>query len=326
MTSADKIRSALAARAGEFVSGEAIAAACGVSRSAVWKAIVALRGAGYEIEAKPNAGYRLLGDVLDSDAARAMLGEGLRNRLTVEVLGEVDSTNLRVRERAAAGEREGLVICASSQSAGRGRMGRSFFSPDDSGLYFSILLRPKESAAAATQITTAAAVAVCRAIESVFSLDTKIKWVNDVFVGSRKVCGILTEAAFAVETGTLDFAVLGIGINVYEPSGGFPPEIADVAGALCVGSEHRPNGRNALLAAILTEFFALYDRLGERPHVDEYRARSIALGQRVTVVPLTGGEERIALVEAITDDAALALRFDDGSRETLTSGEIRVKV
>ena len=325
MTSADKIRSALAARAGEFVSGEAIAAACGVSRSAVWKAIVALRGAGYEIEARPNAGYRLLGDVLDGDAARAMLGEGLRDRLTVEALGEVDSTNLRVRERAAAGEREGLVICASSQSAGRGRMGRTFFSPDGSGLYMSVLLRPKESAAAATQITTAAAVAVCRAIGSVFSIDAGIKWVNDVFVGSRKVCGILTEAAFAVETGTLDFAVLGIGINVYEPSGGFPPEIADVAGALVHG-ERRPNGRNALLAAILTEFFALYDRLGERPHVDEYRARSIALGRRVTVVPLTGGAERSAVVEAITDDAALVLRFDDGSRETLTSGEIRVKV
>ena len=320
------IRSALAARAGEFVSGETLAAECGVSRSAVWKAITSLRDAGYEIEAKTNAGYRLKGDVLDAAVARSMLGGELAPRLTIETPGEVTSTNLLVRERAEAGEAEGLVICAASQSAGRGRMGRTFFSPPDCGLYLSILLRPKADASASLSITTAAAVAVCRAIGEVFGIDAGIKWVNDVFVGGRKVCGILTEAAMCAETGALDYAVLGIGINVYEPCGGFPPEIAGIAGALLAGAERRPNARNALLASILTQFFVLYDRLGENSHIDEYRARSIALGRRVTVVPLVGGGEREAVVEEITDDAALVLRFDDGSRETLTSGEIRVRI
>ena len=325
MGSAERILSALAAHADEFVSGEALATTCGVTRSAVWKAICALRGAGYEIEAKTNAGYRLVGDVLDGAVIRSMLGDALAARLTVETAGEVDSTNLRVRERASVGEAEGLVVAASSQSAGRGRMGRSFFSPDGSGLYFSVLLRPRSDAAASLAITTAAAVAVCRAIEATFGIDAGIKWVNDIFVGGRKVCGILTEAALSVETGTLDYAVLGIGINVYEPASGFPPEIAEVAGALISG-ERRPNARNALLAAVLTEFFALYDRLVEKPQIEEYRRRCIALGRRVTVTSLACGDGREAVVEAITDDAALALRFDDGSRETLTSGEIRVRI
>lgn len=325
MGTTDNLLRALCARAGEYVSGEALADECGVSRSAVWKAVVALRGAGYVIEAKTNAGYRLVGDVLESGAVCSLLDGALRSRVRVECAGEVDSTNLIVRKRANGGEAEGLVVAASSQSAGSGRMGRSFFSPPDSGLYVSVLLRPKAEAAASLSITTAAAVAVCRAIERVFGVEAKIKWVNDVFVGGRKVCGILTEAALSVESGTLEFAVLGIGINVYEPSGGFPPEISGVAGALCRG-ERRANARNALLAAILTEFFALYDRLGERPQIEEYRARSLALGRRVSVIPLAGGEERSALVEEITDDAALVLRFDDGSYETLTSGEIRVRL
>lgn len=326
MSSAERILSYLAARAGEFVSGEEIAAECGVSRSAVWKAITSLRGAGYDVEARTNAGYRLTGDVLDAAVVRSMLGASLASRLTVETAGEVTSTNLLVRERAASGEAEGLVVVAASQSAGRGRMGRSFFSPDGSGLYFSVLLRPRADATASLAVTTAAAVAVCRAIGDVFGIDAGIKWVNDVFVGSRKVCGILTEAAMCAETGALDYAVLGIGINVYEPAHGFPPEIAGIAGALLPGADPRPNARNALLAAVLTEFFALYDRLGENAHIDEYRARSIALGRRVTVTSLAGGGEREAVVEEITDDASLMLRFDDGSCETLTSGEIRVRI
>jgi BirA family biotin operon repressor/biotin-[acetyl-CoA-carboxylase] ligase len=125
-------------------------------------------------------------DALDEKAISSLLGEDLKKRLSLEVLGEVDSTNLRLRERAKGGAKEGLVIIASSQSAGRGRMGRSFYSPDGSGLYMSVLLRPKKNAAPATEITTSAAVAVCRAIGSVFGIDAGIKWVNDVFRRGEK--------------------------------------------------------------------------------------------------------------------------------------------
>ena len=325
MNTKDKVAAALGARPGLFVSGEELAAECGVSRAAVWKAITSLREAGYGIEAKTNAGYRLAGDVLDASRIAAALDGALAARVRITALGEVDSTNTVAREHAASGEAEGLVVCAASQSAGRGRMGRSFFSPRDAGLYMSVLLRPAASAAISTEITTAAAVAVCRAIGAVLGIDAGIKWVNDVFVGGKKVCGILTEAALSVETGTLDYAVLGIGINVYEPDGGFPPELADIAGALVVG-ERRPGLKNVLAAAVISEFFALYDRLGSHPQIDEYRRRSIVLGRRVTATSLAGAPEREGTVEAITDDAALVLRFDDGSRETLTSGEIRVKI
>ena len=316
----EKIVALLTKSAGDFVSGEFLARECGVSRGAVWKAISAIRAEGYEIEAKTNIGYRLLSDAVSAGGIASLLCEPLSSRLRVEAYARVDSTNLRVRERAASGEAEGLVICAASQSAGRGRLGRSFYSPGGTGLYMSVLLRP--ALCAATGITTAAAVAVCRAIASTLGIEAGIKWVNDVFVGGRKVCGILTEAATSVESGSIEYAVLGIGVNVSEPRRGFPPEIADVAGALV--PEARPGTASALAAAILTEFFALYDRLGENPQIEEYRRRSVILGRRVTVVPLAGGDERGAIAEAITDSAALVVRFDDGSVETLTSGEVRV--
>ena len=323
MNSKKQIIRSLSNNAGDYVSGEILAHECGVTRSAVWKAVKELRADGYEIEAATNRGYRLSGDVLDADSVIESLGEALAARVRVEFFGEIDSTNRAVRERAAE-ENEGLVVCADAQSAGRGRLGRSFFSPRGTGLYMSVLLRPAGDFALAQGITTAAAVAVCRAIGDVCGIDAGIKWVNDIFVGGRKVCGILTEAATSVESGLLDYAVLGIGLNVSEPRGGFPDEIAAVAGAIV--SEPRFGTKNALCAAILREFFALYDRLAERPQIAQYRECSVILGRRVTVVPLTGGAERSAVAEEITDDAALVVRYDDGTRETLTSGEVRVRM
>lgn len=324
MNTKEKIARLLTERPGEFISGEELASRCGVSRNAAWKAICALRKAGYSIEARQNCGYRLSGDVLDADSIMRHVGSELGSRLRIITYREVDSTNIRARQMASDGEAEGLVVCAGTQSAGRGRMGRSFFSPCDTGLYMSVLLRPKMDAeAVADRVTTVAAVAVCRAIESVLGIDTGIKWVNDVYVGGRKVCGILTEAALSVESGTLDYAVVGIGVNVYMPDGGFPDEIAGSATALL--SERRSDVRNMLCSTILREFFALYDSEDPRCHIAEYRQRSIVLGKRVTVTSLTGDDEQSATVEAITDKLSLVLRFDDGSVKELRSGEIRVR-
>lgn len=324
MNSREKITRLLTQRPGEFISGEELASECGISRSAAWKAICALRKEGYSIEARQNCGYRLSGDVLDADSILRHVGAELESRIRIVTYRETDSTNIRARELAASGEPEGTVVCAGTQTAGRGRMGRSFFSPGDTGLYMSVLLRPTvDAATVATNVTPIAAVAVCRAIEQVSGIDAGIKWVNDVFVRGGKVCGILTEAALSVESGTLDHAVVGIGVNVYEPDGGFPPEIAHSAAALL--SERRFDMRNELCAAILKEFFELYDRQAEHLHIDEYRRRSIILGKRVAVIPIVGGTEREAVVEDITNSCALRLRFDDGSVSELTSGEIRVR-
>ena len=152
------------------------------------------------------------------------------DNLTVEVYKEVTSTNTLLKQRSQSGAPHGLVIAAESQTSGRGRMGREFFSPDQTGVYFSILLRPTLSPSDALLITTCAAVACARALEKISGKTAQIKWVNDIYIDERKVCGILTEASFV--QGKIDFAVLGIGINLYTPDNGFPADIKDKAGSL----------------------------------------------------------------------------------------------
>lgn len=324
MNSREKIMKLLLQSPGEFISGEKLASECGISRSAAWKAICTLREEGYNIEARQNRGYCLSGDVLAPSSILQHVGAELETRINVVTYAKTDSTNIRARELAVSGKPEGTIVCAGTQSAGRGRMGRSFFSPGDTGLYMSILLRPTvDSSTVATNVTPIAAVAVCRAIESVTGIESGIKWVNDVFVNGKKVCGILTEASVSVENGTLDYAVVGIGVNVYEPEKGFPLEIAGKATSLL--TEQQFDMRNRLCAAIVREFFALYDHLTEHPHIDEYRRRSVVLGKKVTVLTIGGGAERDAVVEGITDRCALRLRFNDGSLSELSSGEVRIR-
>ena len=150
----------------------------------------------------------------------------------MEVRETVNSTSSVLREMAAKGAPEGLVIVAEEQTAGKGRLGRSFYSPRGHGVYFSILLRPGVKAEDTTLITSAAAVAAARAIESVFGVHVGIKWVNDLMLNGKKVCGILTEATFGAGSSVAESAILGIGINISTPAAGFPGELAGVAAAL----------------------------------------------------------------------------------------------
>ena len=142
-------------------------------------------------------------------------------------LSEIDSTNRYLKELAATGAPEGTVVIANKQSAGRGRLGRSFFSPEEKGIYMSILLRPEIELERAVLITSMAAVAVARAVERVSTIPAQIKWVNDIFINRKKVCGILTEAGINTEKGSLDYAVLGIGVNVGSME--FPAELKEIA-------------------------------------------------------------------------------------------------
>ncbi len=185
----------------EFLSGEALALCLGVSRAAVWKAVRSLRKGGYAILAVTNRGYKLSGedDVLSpSEIERHYTGE---IPLKISIHKCVDSTNTLARQAASNGASEGTVVIAGEQTAGKGRLGRSFFSPGDTGLYMSVVLRPKISAEKAVTVTAAAAVAAAEAIEILSDRQAVIKWVNDVFVDGRKVCGILTEASLGMELG-----------------------------------------------------------------------------------------------------------------------------
>ena len=152
---------------------------------------------------------------------------------------EIDSTNLEAKRYAASNSeplQEIPVFIAKSQTGGRGRLGRSFFSPEETGLYMSILLPINENLIETDLITPACGVAVCRTIEELSKQEPKIKWVNDIYCRGRKVVGILTEGGLKAGTDQLSYAVLGIGINLWEPTGGFPEEIKKIAGSVLTES------------------------------------------------------------------------------------------
>ena len=229
----------------------------------------------------------------------------------------LDSTNTACKARAAQGAPAGLVILADRQTAGRGRMTRSFFSPPGCGLYMSMLLRPALAAADALLLTTAAAVAAAEAIAAVTGYEPGIKWVNDLFLDDRKVCGILTESSLAPE-GRLAWAVVGIGVNVRAPEGGFPPELSHIAGALLPADA--PDTRPRLAAEILARCGAYFARLPEPAHLEEYRRRSILIGRAVT---LSNTGERVT-VAGIDETCRLLVRDESGHRRAVSTGECSV--
>ncbi|MCR5648417.1 MAG: biotin--[acetyl-CoA-carboxylase] ligase [Oscillospiraceae bacterium] len=230
----------------------------------------------------------------------------------------VGSTNAVALEAARAGEAEGLVVVAEKQTAGRGRRGRSFFSPAGTGLYMSVLLRPTIAPERAVLLTAAAASAVCGALEAVFGVRASIKWVNDVLVEGKKVCGILVESAAG--TNGLEYAVVGIGVNLAEPEGGFPEELRGIAGAVSGGSKKRGELASEILARLM-ELYAAIDR-GEG--VAGYAERVTPPGTRVTVLAPDGARE--ATVLGTDENCRLLVRYDGGGEDALFSGEISIRI
>ena len=321
----DQILSLLAAEKGSFVSGEELAARLYVTRAAVWKSIKSLKAEGYAITAVTNKGYALAADTdLFTAAAVAENLTGAAKSLRFMKYRLVASTNAMIRELADHGEAEGVVVLADEQSAGKGRKSRGFFSPANSGLYMSILLRPKYSVTDSLLLTTAAATAVALAIETVTGKNAQIKWVNDVYLDGRKVCGILTEAALAMENGGLDYAVVGIGINVYPPPGGFPPELETVATSLFTDEKTKNGVKSRLAAEILNHFISYYEKLTEKAFLPEYRKRSFLLGQKITVLHHNGEDAATAI--AIDDNFRLIVRDGNGEEKALDSGEVSIRL
>lgn len=324
MTTKEKLLALLEDSKGTFFSGEEIARTLQVSRAAVWKAVNALREDGYTIDAATNKGYRLSpdSDILSPQGIRRFLKPEYRD-LDLTVLPTAPSTNALVREKANQGRPEGCVIVACEQTDGRGRYGRQFFSPIDSGVYLSLLLRPTAySPQQATCLTAAAAAAMCQAIEAVTGQQPGIKWVNDIFLHGKKVCGILTEAAVGLETGTLNYMVLGAGVNLYPPAEGFPEEIQSIAGSVLERS--CPEAKNRLVGEFLNRFWDFYTHPECRTYLEDYRSRSLAVGRRVTV--LSNGQAVSAYAYGIDDDFRLLVRYDSGKTEALSYGEIRIQL
>ena len=259
----------------------------------------------------------------------------------LEYFDIIDSTNSEAKRRLGAVPPEEYrlfhktVLVAGEQTAGRGRLGRKFYSPGGTGLYFS-LVYAAGSVSDPGKITAVAAVAVCRAIKSVFNVDAGIKWVNDIFVSGKKVCGILTEGIVNPLSGAVEAAVIGIGINIYFSSK-MPEELSLRAGAICgsslagAGDENADGGKNAemkdrLLCRIIENLVEILDGREEEffSAMEEYKARSTLIGKTVTVSPVIDSRERQydAVVTGITDDAQLVVRTSDGREKTLSSGEV----
>ena len=306
-----------------YVSGAELAKQLSLSRTAVWKAIGQLKAEGYRIEAVTNRGYRLSprGDVLSAESVRKYLQHW---ELTPEVYRTITSTNTVLKARAAEGAPAGLVLIAGEQTAGRGRMGRSFYSPPDSGLYMSLLLRPKIAAREATRITACAAVAVAETVEELSGRPTRIKWVNDVLLDGRKICGILTEASFDCESGELAYVIVGIGINIAVPAGDFPEELRQIAGAAFDGAAI-PELRARLAAGVLDRLWDFAADLESPACFAAYRARSLVLGKAVNLL-IPGRAPESAQVLDLNRDYSLLVRMPDGSERSVSSGEVSVRL
>ena len=318
----DKVLELLDDNKGKYLSGEQLADTLGCTRGAVWKAVKALQENGYPISAVTNKGYSLdeNTDILSLAGIKKYLDPD-RQGLEIEVYKEVSSTNLVLKDYANQGVPEGRIVIAGMQTQGRGRLGRSFFSPSDSGLYMSILLRPDMAAADAVKITTAAAVSVALAVEKVSDQKPDIKWVNDIYINGRKICRILTEASFSMESGGLDYAVLGIGVNTYEPEGGFPEAIRDIAGPIF--HERKSDMRNRIAAEIINNFMRLYDSFEENSFYPEYRKRLLWVGEKINVI--RGSEKTPATMLGADEDCRLHVRYEDGREEYISSGEISIR-
>lgn len=236
--------------------------------------------------------------------------------LKTEILEEISSTSTLLRQYAEAGERQDMLLLAEHQTGGRGRKGRSFFSPKGMGLYMSLLLHPKAPAGEVYMLTTLAAAATAKALEKISGKEVQIKWVNDILIGGKKVVGILTESSGTITDGCFDYVIVGIGINVYEPIGGFPEEIRDVAGAvfaeadlqesrsgiiaeqengsritkegepqrgLCRSELH--NLRSRVAAETVKLFMEFYRTFPGKAYLEEYRSRSFLNGKEVRIIP-----------------------------------------
>ncbi len=324
----DNIISILESNKGLFISGEKLANDLNVSRTAIWKAVKSLRNEGYDIYSVSNKGYSLSKetDMLSSKIIKNNMPK-YSDKFNFKIYKTVESTNIIARYMAVNGAESGTVVLAEEQTNGYGRNGKSFFSPYGTGIYMSIILNLKKEKKLfnSSFITTAAAMAVSKSIEEVSNENTQIKWVNDVFINEKKVCGILTEGAFSFEDGRLDYAVIGIGVNVNFPKNGFPKELDNIAASINLKNDTintQSDMRNILIAKILENLYDYY--FNDVVFYEEYKKRSFLIGKNVSIN--INDKEHIVRVLDIDETFALIIEFQNGKIDRVISGSVNYKL
>ncbi len=309
----------------EYVSGEEICKRLDVSRTAVWKHIQALRETGYVIDARPRSGYMLVG------IPDRLFPEEIRDGLSTRFLGReiyycdsISSTNDLAKELARQGAGEGFLVVAEEQVGGKGRVGRPWHLPKNKGLLFSLILRPSVEPFQASQVTMMTAVALASAIKDETGIEAGIKWPNDLLVGGKKICGILTELGAEMER--INYLVMGAGINVNQDRKDFLEEFRDSATSLKIEAG-RFLPRTGLLQACLVEFERWYDvwlTRGFTPVLDKWKEMTVSLSCPVRVSTLNQFWEGWA--EDIDADGALLLRLPNGESMRFISGEVTLRL
>ncbi|MGO4946334.1 biotin--[acetyl-CoA-carboxylase] ligase [Blautia sp. Sow4_E7] len=322
MTVKSRLLELLEQHKGETLSGEDIGRELSCTRAAVWKAVNSLRQEGYPIEAGPNKGYMLAreSNLISAEGIRLFLEHP---QVEVRIFDEISSTNLVARQMAVSGQAgHGSFVVAMEQTAGRGRRGREFYSPKGSGIYLSVILEPQGTLEGSLLITTAAATAVYKAVKEVCGVELGIKWVNDLYKENRKVCGILTEAVTDFESGNIEFAIVGIGLNLYVEPELFPEELQEVAGGIYEDQQSAKKAdRNRLAAQIVNH---LLEETRELKLSEEYVEHNIVPGNEITIIDNKSSRSARAL--SICPDGKLLVQESDGTQSKLSFGEISIKI
>lgn len=331
---------------GKALSGEEAAARLGISRVSVWKAAQKLRAEGYGIEGGQNKGYILNpeSDILNASVIEKNLSAFAKSVCggKIEVFKTIDSTNTEAKRRLASFSDSkalhGTVLFAEHQSQGRGRFSRSFYSPKEAGLYFSLIFCPsvpqqqkkdsENSPPDSSFYTAISAAVICRCLKQA-GFEPQIKWVNDIYLNGKKICGILSEAVIDMETSSVQAVIIGIGINV--KGSAFPEELKNKAGYLFekagyLFEKSAPFSRNSLAASILSCLIeALYGFYPQAELMEEYKSLSMLTGKRVRVLPFSG-ESYEAEVLGINGLGHLIIKSVDGVQKELLSGEVSLEL
>ncbi len=317
-----KVLDTLYAKKGDFVSGEEIAGICNRSRANISKVISSLRKEGFIIDSQTKLGYKMsdLNEKICEQGVNYYLPKGINYRLNY--FEEIDSTNTHLKKMALDGVRGRRIVVSSHQTSGRGRRGKSFMSPKGTGLYFSILISDKLEYTDSKMLTVLFALCVSDTLDELSGKKTEIKWVNDIYLNKRKVCGILSEASFDIESGGLEWIVVGIGINVYKPKEGFDSSIEKLAGYVFENEEH--DVFNKIISGIVSKYHSYSENLSTEEIVNRYISKSILKGKKVTI--LHDKEEYDATVEDIDANCNLVVKRESGKREVLSSGEVSIKL
>lgn len=312
-------------RADGFLSGEQMSKELGVTRAAVWKQVKRLRERGYEIEAANNLGYRLKRkpETLDRREITALLsGHPWQERITV--LETVDSTNNLAKRAAMAGAPHGSVYISDEQTGGRGRQGRTFLSPKGRGIYLTVLLRPDCAPSELSHVTAMTAVAVCDAVENACGVRPGVKWTNDLILNEKKIAGILSELSVEWESSTLEYLVVGIGVNCSHRREEFPEELRERATSIRMETG-QPVDRNRLAAEMVRSLSRMSDEmLSEKGRwMERYASDCITIGRQVRV--LRGDSARTGTATGIDENGALIVRYDSGETGVVFTGEVSVR-